>query len=428
MTNETCDPSCATHCLSTGGGDGSIGSACGGDDDCEGATCQPDSADGWIDGYCMAGCTGSGSACGDGGVCVSGLSDSDLCLAECGEGAPSCRPGYACVYLEEGGPTFCYPYCTDDSYCPAGYACDADAQACLPSGPCSPENPRGTCDSGQTCVDGGCEDDCSSSHPDGYCPAGMTCEDGVCRLGDGPGPGPGPTCSDLPPLECDGSTTFCGELIQFDPTNNPDDDDYDPMLGYIDYPENGESWSNQYRSWLRRDTIMMIQYAAAVVACKTVDWETGNGMPLGLIDMSEENGAIPGTSIGSPGHPGGTHVNGHDIDLAYFQTGSRDNQARPVCEHSTGGRDAYHCTAPPHLLDPWRNALFIAALAEHPRLRVIGMDGQVGPLVEAALATLCEDGWVEGSACRSTPLAYEVTDSGRGWYLFHHHHMHVSYQ
>ena len=93
-----------------------------------------------------------------------------------------------------------------------------------------------------------------------------------------------------------------------------------------------------------------------------------------------------------------------------------------------GGSDAYHCTSDPYLLDPWRTALFIGALADHPNIRVIGVDGRVGPLVESAMATLCRDGWLTGRACSSgAPLAYEETNQGYGWYHFHHHHMHVSY-
>ena len=51
-------------------------------------------------------------------------------------------------------------------------------------------------------------------------------------------------------------------------------------------------------------------------------WTFSNGAELGLGDMSEANGAIPGASQGSPGHPEGTHVNGHDMDIGYYQLGT----------------------------------------------------------------------------------------------------------
>ena len=226
------------------------------------------------------------------------------------------------------------------------------------------------------------------------------------------------------------------------------------MLGYIDYPENGESWNNQYRSWLRRDAVMMLKYALAKVACKTQGWSFGNGGPLGLIDMSEENGDIPGTSDrycndgtyiynecetdadcaagrvceGSPGHPDSTHEDGHDIDVAYYQVDTANNAARPVCDHYENGQEAYHCTSAPHLLDPWRTALFLGYMFEYPYpdVRVIGVDGQVGPVVVSALATLCETGWLSGDQCDSGALQYETTNGGSGWYHFHHHHAHLS--
>ena len=39
---------------------------------------------------------------------------------------------------------------------------------------------------------------------------------------------------------------------------------------------------------------------------------------------------------------------------------------------------------------------------------------------------MCSAGWINGNACRSLRLAWEVTDEGRGWYRFHHHHFHIS--
>ena len=157
-------------------------------------------------------------------------------------------------------------------------------------------------------------------------------------------------------------------------------------------------------------------------------WRFGNGGALGLGDMSERDGAIPGTSTGRPGHPEGTHVNGHDMDIAYFQTGTADNRLRSVCPHTTGGSDAYHCTGEPVNLDPWRTALFLGLMHDSPNLRVIGVDGRVGPLVDSAMTQLCTAGYLRGTACRSSSrsITWETTDMGRGWYRFHHHHFHIS--
>ena len=172
---------------------------------------------------------------------------------------------------------------------------------------------------------------------------------------------------------------MCGEVVPFAPDEGP---------GWWDYPLNGETDNDQYRSYVRRDVMQLVKYATSMVDCQSADWDFGNLEPLGLGDMSEGDGAIPGSREGQPGHPQGTHVDGHDMDIAYYQVGTPDNRLRSVCDHQVGGQDAYHCTADPHLLDPWRTALFIAHLHESPQLRVIGVDGRIGVTVEAAVQRL----------------------------------------
>ena len=121
-----------------------------------------------------------------------------------------------------------------------------------------------------------------------------------------PGPAPGPTCDQLPSLLCTGSVEHCFELIQFEPDEGP---------GYWDYPIPGETSVDQWYSFLRRDAVMLIKYAAAKVECKTEFWDYGNFEPLGLGDMSEEDGSTPGANIGSLRHPPGTHEDGNDLDV-----------------------------------------------------------------------------------------------------------------
>ena len=43
-----------------------------------------------------------------------------------------------------------------------------------------------------------------------------------------------------------------------------------------------------------------------------------------------------GTAIGSPGHPQGTHVNGNDIDLAYYQVNTANNYLRTHLAYGLG--------------------------------------------------------------------------------------------
>ncbi|MBK8995472.1 MAG: hypothetical protein IPM35_06965 [Myxococcales bacterium] len=377
----------------TGGGGGgpaagSIGAPCTGAGDCTGGACITEDQ-GWPNGYCaVEGC--SAGSCPDGSDCFEMTSGKTFCLKTCGDSS-ECASAYAC-HPTAGA---CVPGCTGDSECESTEVCNPKTLNCEPK-PCT----TGSCGSGLVCdtASGKCIPDAGSS----------------------PGPGPGPDCTGkLPVRDCTGTLSYCGELMPFEPDLGP---------GYEDYPLNGETQSNQYRSYLRRDAQMLVKYAAAYVECKAKSWNTGNGGLIGLGDMSESNGAIPGTSIGQPGHPQGTHVNGHDIDIGYWQAGTADNKLRPICSHTSGGKDQYHCVSAPDKLDIWRTSLFLGAMFTSEIVRVIGVDGQVGSLVENAMPALCSTGWLPAKACTvmKSKLAYEVTDTGMGWYLFHHHHLHLS--
>ncbi len=230
------------------------------------------------------------------------------------------------------------------------------------------------------------------------------------RVGDGPGP----ECV-LPPRGCSGA--HCAELVQI------------PVVGagYVDGRLANEQTAETSTSYLRRDLIMLVQYAAAKVACKSAGWNTGTGGPIVLSDMSERDGSTPGTLWGAPRHPMHTHRNGQDIDIAYFQQGSGDNQLRPICRHrSAAGVDEHRCLAPPERLDAWRTALFIGAMLEEPRIRVIGIDGAAAPPILGAFKELCETGWISSWACRPERIAFETQSTGRGWFRGHHNHLHVS--
>lgn len=397
-----------------------VGGACSDDSGCvdTGAFCYPETLSdgswtGFVHGYCLInectpGSCPAGSVCeqiyqGGGTACVAGCTTAADCRSD---------EGYGCANLG-GASMICWPSCGGESTCPNGYGCDAEAGECIPA--CN----ETSCPSGKVCADSGvCEDPpCTATS----CPAGLACsESGVCipDIDGGPGVGPGPAC-DLPERDCTGGVAHCAELIQFDPPKGP---------GYDDYQINGEG-PTQWRSWARRDLVMLIKWATAYVDCKAKDWVGGNGHPLGLGDMSEQNGAIPGTAIGSPGHPDGTHVNGYDMDIAYFQNQPPDNKLRPVCDHVSGGKDQYHCVSEPWRLDLWRTALFLGALFDSPRTRVIGVDGKVGALSSQALLALCGNDWLPQKNCnvvKAYALAYETVDTGKGWYHFHHHHLHVS--
>ena len=259
---------------------------------------------------------------------------------------------------------------------------------------------------------------------DAEAPGHVAAPEGTRSLPDGgptreagwtPGRGPGPACS-LPPLLCNGPAAYCGEIVLFTPASGP---------GYDDIPLDDETLEDQSASYLRRDLMMTVRYAAAKVACKSAAWRGGNHAPVALGDMGEKDGSCPGTAKGAPAHPPGTHMAGSDIDIAYYQLGD-DNHVRPICGQSDDPTMVPHCTQSPDRLDPWRTALFIGYLFEQPQLRVVGVDGRAGPLIESSLIRLCDDGWVPKDACARVTLAWEETDTGMGWYLFHASHMHVS--
>lgn len=207
----------------------------------------------------------------------------------------------------------------------------------------------------------------------------------------------------------------CGDLRTFEPRSTD---------AYLDYPVNGELAALQYRSYLHTRFIPVVRDAADGVRRLADGWTSGHGAPIGLGDMSECDGSAPGTSVGNPGHPPGTHIGGTDIDIAYYQAGTPDNRLRAVCDSRQGGNDEHRCVGPPKNLDAPRTALLVEAMAASGFVRVVGVDGRIGPILEGELERLCEKGI---SDCTPVPLAYEATDTGLGWFRNHHHHMHVSF-
>ena len=134
--------------------------------------------------------------------------------------------------------------------------------------------------------------------------------------------------------------------------------------------------------------------------------------------MSEDDGDTPGRMENQLRHPEGTHVQGNDIDLAYYQTGD-DNLGRSVCPE-----DGYFCTSEPDILDAERTVFFMSKLAESQHLRVIGVDPMIAEALKEAANEMHDDGKIDSSARSyffNGSMAY-----GDGW-PFHQHHMHFSW-
>jgi len=192
----------------------------------------------------------------------------------------------------------------------------------------------------------------------------------------------------------------CNRIMQFPNA-------VDGSQGYLVTHE--QHYSNQ-----RREIAYLVQWATA-----QVEAEFPGTKPLALMDMSQADGDTPGRLDGSLRHPEGTHVNGNDIDIAYYQTGA-DNMGRAVCDN-----DGYNCTGEAYLLDADRTAYFLAMLMRSPFIRVIGVDTVVAEDVLEAAAGLLSGGKLNASDVSNleTYMAYS-TD---GW-PFHHHHLHFSWQ
>jgi hypothetical protein len=363
---------------------GSVGANCNDDTNCgENGHCLTE-GDHYPGGYCtQLGCTSM--TCPSGSGCYVLADNSHVCLQKCKKDA-DCGHGYLCDTTNK----ICTPGC-------AGTGCGPD-ELCGDDGLCSVKPCTAT-----------------SCGPFTYCAPSGACEPDLATFPAGAAP----DCPNLPERDCVGTAAFCGEMLPFEPVMG---------VGYDNYPINGETDTDQYRSFCRRDLQMLVKWAAAYVACKTASWTTGNQKPVGLGDMSEANGAIPGTRENDPGHPAGTHEHGYDMDFAYFQITSPNNYLREICPHTIGGKEQYHCVAEPNNVDIWRHSLLLGAMFSSPRMRVIGVDGRVGPILDKSIPVLCQKGFLDQAACDAAfqGLAYEQVDMGYGWYLFHLHHSHVS--
>jgi hypothetical protein len=198
-----------------------------------------------------------------------------------------------------------------------------------------------------------------------------------------------------------------GELLQV-PVPSPNDP-YVPN-GYV-----LDSLAS-YR-WLRRETMMLIRYAIHEVQQRFADTQ-----PLGLIDMSDKHSLTPGVDVGSPRHPETTHDQGGNVDIAYYQTDG-DSVAESVCGPNGSDHDGYYCTSVDnHIMDVPRTTYFMAMLAKHSRLRAIGIDPLLAPMILTEAEALRDAGEISETvyANLTDRLAY-----GQGW-PFHHHHMHLS--
>lgn len=235
-------------CLPSGlSGDGSVGSLCTVDDDCQGTgmICRTHESTTWRGGYCSAGCA-TGLSCPQGSHC-SVMASKDgaqggLCYQDCTSDADCGRTGFRCWDANGDGTPECAGWaggsgtigdpCDALDACgggeaglcflapayPLGYCSEScDGRACSGSNHCS-HNPDDPNDPNRFCMDAGCCSEftlCDLDEIEGNnyppCPAGSSCRS-VSTLSLGSNVGA--CAADVPP--CGPTTpcpddTFCSE-------------------------------------------------------------------------------------------------------------------------------------------------------------------------------------------------------------------------
>lgn len=195
----------------------------------------------------------------------------------------------------------------------------------------------------------------------------------------------------------------------------------DPNGTFLGNNYDWDTYAN-YR-FARRELVMLIRHALA----ETSEAFPGT-TPLGLIDVCQKDGVTPGYDVASPRHPESTHDQGGNIDIAYFQTDG-DNHAEIVCNDGSVHADGFCSPAATdsHKVDLPRQAFFMAKIFAYPRLRVIGVDQVLAPLITDAAKVLAALPSTDPQYITPQELNafYFQMASGSGW-PFHHHHIHVS--
>jgi hypothetical protein len=147
------------------------------------------------------------------------------------------------------------------------------------------------------------------------------------------------------------------------------------------------------------------------------------------------------------GHPNGTHYYGTNLDVAYYIKpefqGEYGNMCyRHICcdaamndwncvEYGNTRSPDYGTCIPgsetTHIVDIPRTAMFIAKIAGSGHLRVIGVEAKIEAELDSALTDLESQGLIT-AAEKSAALARMATANDHGSWIWHFHHMHVSFE
>jgi hypothetical protein len=220
--------------------------------------------------------------------------------------------------------------------------------------------------------------------------------------------------------ECRGHGPYGSGLLPF-----PFPDPNDSVVG------DGYFWESLSSARFgRRELIMGIRNALA----ETMNAFAGT-TAIGISDISQIDGETPYTEVDEPHHPGNSHSQGGNIDIAYFQTDGL-NDVEIICGDGSVHNDGWCSPAAEqlHIVDLPRQAFFLGKLCVSPRLRCVGVDAVIGPLIRQAADDLMN--LPDGDPHKLTPeernaahnkIVHGAAGDWNAW-PFHHHHMHVSFQ
>ena len=170
--------------------------------------------------------------------------------------------------------------------------------------------------------------------------------------------------------------------------------------------------------WGRRELIMLVRDGLRALREQYPDTAV-----VSLADTCQQDGVTPGYDIGKPRHCFTCHDQGGNIDIAYFTTDG-SNKVQTICgpDGANVDKSKQQCAAAAkagHIVDLDRQTWFIARLFDSGRVRAIGIDPVVGPLVQARAKEMRKAGQISAAGNAGIQTKF-------GLWATHHDHIHVS--
>jgi len=170
--------------------------------------------------------------------------------------------------------------------------------------------------------------------------------------------------------------------------------------------------------WGRRELIMLVRDSLKALH----DTFPGTKV-VSFADTCQEDGVTPGYDIGKPRHCFTCHDQGGNIDIAYFTTDGT-NKTQTICGPKGANVDkkkqqCAQSATTGHIVDLDRQVWFMARLFDSKRMRAIGVDPIIAPLLRARAKQMLKAGTI--SAAGNSGIQTKL-----GLWATHHDHIHVS--